>query len=239
MRTLSWPKSANWIWRILVLGLSNTNLFSCDNMRVCVFTGPPPSPKHRRSQTVKGGETWVIALTDDVTDSIAQLQMPPWPGIRMAAAAHKHPWVCTPDHIRGGDGAQAAPLRGTQRQREGEAVRMETREGERPRDMMFASPWWVFLFFSVFSPVACQWMRYITASGVFLSVWSQLWQASLSLKSVLASGTLSVRLPACLPVCKNQHSVTVYLLQGHTLSSFRQITSCIHDFLRDNGDNDL
>lgn len=163
----------------------------------CVYLpGPPPSPNHRRVQTVRGGETWVIAVTDDVTDSIAQLQMPPWPGIRMAAAAHKHPWVCTPDHIRGGDGAHAAQLRGTQRQREGEAVTFEMREEERLRDMMFASVGFFFFFPCSLSVDALD--HSLRCLSVCLSVSSELW-VSLSLKCVSASDTLS----ACLPVCKN------------------------------------
>lgn len=116
---------------------------------VCVFTHPPPGPKHRRVQTVRGGETWVIAVTGDVTDSIAQLQMPPWPGIRMAAAVHEHPWVCTPEHIRGGDGAHATQLRGTQRQREGEAVTSEMRGRKAERhDVRLCAVFYFFIFFS-------------------------------------------------------------------------------------------
>ena len=66
----------------------------CACLCACVFTQPATKhPNLLQFQTVKGGETWVIAVTDDVTDSIAQPQMPPWPGIRMAAAVHKYPWV--------------------------------------------------------------------------------------------------------------------------------------------------
>ncbi len=70
-------------------------VFVCLCVHVCVCL-PGPATKHPKPwqfQTVRGGETWVIAVTDDVTDSIAPLQLPPWPGFRMAAAARKHPWV--------------------------------------------------------------------------------------------------------------------------------------------------